>query len=117
MKKESYFKKMEMKKCILGIDLGTSSVKILKKYRDGSIQKLKSTYENPLPLGWWQAILELLEMIDWQEVEAIGMTSQVGTYLVNEEEVIGWNQPIGKEELKWWKENYTTEQLGKISII
>ena len=102
---------MEMKKCILGIDLGTSSVKILKKYRDGSIQKLKNTYENPLPLGWWQAILKLLEMIDWQEVEAIGMTSQVGTYLVNEEEVIGWNQPIGKEELKWWKENYTTEQF------
>ena len=26
---------------VLGIDLGTSSVKILKKYRDGSVEKLK----------------------------------------------------------------------------
>ena len=56
-----------MKKCVLGIDLGTSSVKILKKYHDGTIQKLKNIYSDPLPLGWWKSILELLEKIDWKE--------------------------------------------------
>lgn len=102
---------MEKKRCILGIDLGTSSVKILKKYEDGSIRKLKNTYKEPLPVGWWKSILELLEQIDWQEVEAIGLSSQVGTYVINDKDVIGWNQSIGKEELNWWKENYATERF------
>ena len=102
---------MEIKKCILGIDLGTSSVKILKKYEDGSVRKLKNTYKEPLPMGWWQSILELASRIDWQEVMAIGLSSQVGTYVINDKEVIGWNENVGKEELSWWKENYTTEQF------
>ena len=100
-----------MKRCILGIDLGTSSVKILKKYEDGSIKKLKNTYKKALPKGWWESILELLWQIDWQEVVAIGLSSQVGTYVVNDNEVIGWNQNVGKEELIWWKANYTAEQF------
>ena len=68
-----------MNHCILGIDLGTSSVKILKKYQDGSVKKLKNTYKEPLPAGWWLSVLELLECIDWKEVTAIGLSSQVGT--------------------------------------
>ena len=102
---------MSKKSCILGIDLGTSSVKIIKKYRDGSVEKLKSTYGQPLPLGWWMAIQKLLETIDFEEVRAIGLSSQVGTYLVNEKEVIGWNQDIGKKELDWWKKNYPPEKF------
>ena len=98
---------MEVKRCVLGIDLGTSSVKILKKYEDGSVIKLKNTYKEALPIGWWKSILELLEQIDWQEVTAIGLSSQVGTYIVNDTDVIGWNQSVGKEELEWWKKRYT----------
>ena len=78
----------EMQQCVLGIDLGTSSVKIVKKYRDGHIEKFKNTYEEPLPLGWWNSILKLLEEIEWKEVTAIGLSSQVGTYIVNHKEVI-----------------------------
>lgn len=100
-----------MNQCVLGIDLGTSSVKIVKKYRDGRIEKLKSTYEDPLPLGWWNAIVKLLEKINWREVEAIGLSSQVGTYLVNDEKVISWNHDAGKEELKWWKTKYSAEKF------
>ena len=97
----------------LGIDLGTSSVKILKKYQDGSVKKLKNTYKEPLPAGWWLSVLELLECIDWKEVTAIGLSSQVGTYVINDEDVIGWNQSAGKEELEWWKKNYSKEQFLK----
>lgn len=100
-----------MNQCILGIDLGTSSVKIIKKYRDGHVEKLKNTYVEPLPVGWWQSILKLLEEIDWKEVSAIGLSSQVGTYLVNDEEVISWNKRVGKEELEWWKTNYSREKF------
>ena len=60
-----------MDKCVLGIDLGTSSVKIVKKYRNGRIEKMKNTYREVLPFGWWEAICELLEQIDWNEVLAI----------------------------------------------
>lgn len=102
-----------MNPCILGIDLGTSSVKILKKYKDGRIVKLKNTYKNPLPTGWWDAILELLQEIEWNDVAAIGLSSQVGTYLVNDKEVISWNQNVGKEELQWWKTKENQETFVK----
>lgn len=102
-----------MDRCVLGIDLGTSSVKIVKKYADGHIQKLKNTYKEPLPEGWWQSILILLEQINWKEVSAIGLSSQVGTYLVNNKEVIGWNSHAGRKEVKWWKANYTKETFLK----
>ena len=102
-----------MNNCVVGIDLGTSSVKIVKKYRDGRIEKMKNTYEKPLPMGWWKAILGLLDQIHWQEVSAIGLSSQVGTYLINDKEVIGWNSNAGKEELLWWKTNYTQEVFVK----
>ena len=98
-----------MDKCVLGIDLGTSSVKIVKKYRNGRIEKMKNTYREVLPFGWWEAICELLEQIDWNEVLAIGLSSQVGTYLIDEKEVIGWNSNIGKKELDWWKTNYSKQ--------
>lgn len=103
----------EMQQCVLGIDLGTSSVKVVKKYKDGHIEKLKNTYEEPLPLGWWNSILKLLEKIDWNEITAIGLSSQVGTYLVNNKEVISWNSNAGKEEIKWWKTKYSRETFIK----
>lgn len=106
-----------MNKCVLGIDLGTSSVKVVRKYEDGHIEKMKNTYEGPLPDGWWNAILNLLEQIDWNEVMAIGLSSQVGTYIVNDQDVIGWNSSAGKEEVKWWKKNYPKEKfLEEISM-
>ena len=100
-----------MRKCILGIDLGTSSVKIMKKYRDGSSEKLKNSYTQPFPAGWWNSIIEILKEINWEEVEAIGLTSQVGTYLINDKYVIGWNEAIGKEELAWWKTKYSQKEF------
>lgn len=106
-----------MNKCVLGIDLGTSSVKIVKKYRDGHTEKLRNTYEETLPLGWWKAILELAEEIKWDEVAAIGLSSQVGTYLINDKDVISWNSNAGTEEIKWWKSRYSKEKfLEEISM-
>lgn len=106
-----------MDKCVLGIDLGTSSVKILRKYRNGRVEKMKNTYESALPLGWWNAIEDLLDEIVWEEVEGIGLSSQVGTYLINDESVISWNSEAGRKELEWWKKRYDAPKfLEEISM-
>lgn len=105
------------KKAILGIDLGTSSVKVLKHYEDGRIEKAKAAYDRISPEGWWQGVKEALSQMDHTDVCAIGLSSQVGTYIVNDEEVISWNSPIGQEEVKIVKQTFDTETfLREISM-
>lgn len=98
-----------MKKSVLGIDLGTSSVKILQKFEDGSVKKAKAGYEVISPSGWWEAICRALSELELNQVEGIGLSSQVGTYIVNGQDVISWNSGIGTEELEEIKKNYTPE--------
>ena len=43
---------MNKMKSILGIDLGTSSVKILQRFEDGTVVKTKSVYDEISPKGW-----------------------------------------------------------------
>ena len=48
---------MSERECVLGIDLGTSSVKLLLKMRDGAVEKARERYEERTPDGWWNAVL------------------------------------------------------------
>lgn len=96
-------------KSVLGVDLGTSAVKLLQRFSDGTIQKEKEKYEKISPNGWWEAILRAMRRMDLAGVEAIGLSSQVGTYIVDGEKVISWNEPIGAEELADLKNIYTQE--------
>ena len=41
------------KKSVLGIDLGTSAVKLLQRFEDGQVVKEKERYEEISPKGWW----------------------------------------------------------------
>ncbi len=85
-------------KNILGIDLGTSSVKMI--YDDGKqVHKVKEKYESISPDGWMSAIKKCASQLDLTSLRAVGLSSQVGTYLVDFKEVISWNDPQGKEEL------------------
>ena len=84
---------------ILGIDLGTSSVKMLLKSRSGGTVKVKETYREPAPSGWWNAVKKALSRLDLRKLAAIGLSSQVGTYLVIGEVVIPWSGREGAEEL------------------
>lgn len=86
-------------------------MKLLQRFSDGTIQKEKEIYEEMSPDGWWSAVERAMERMDLSHVEAIGLSSQVGTYLVNEESVISWSDPIGQEELAWWKEAFSKEQF------
>ncbi len=98
-------------KSVLGIDLGTSSVKILQRYADGKSKKSRAKYEKKDPNGWWNAVKKALSQADLKSVEAIGLSSQVGTYIVDENIVIGWDCPIGEKELKYLKEKHTPEEF------
>ena len=98
-----------MSKSVVGIDLGTSSVKVVQRYIDGTILKVREVYEEISPNAWWKAICKALSQINLEEVDGIGLSSQVGTYIVDDVHVIGWNEAIGAEELAAIKKDYDTE--------
>lgn len=101
------------RKSVLGIDLGTSSVKILQRYKDGAVIKQKAAYESLEPAGWWMAVKKALSRLDLKSVEGIGLSSQVGTYIIEDKEVIPWNLGIGAKELAKIKETYSAEEFVK----
>ncbi len=98
-----------MNKGILGIDLGTSSVKVVFKGENGQIEKAKIAYEEKTPKGWMHAIKEAISRIDVASVCAIGLSSQVGTYIINGQDVISWDSGIGKDELDEIKARFSVE--------
>ena len=95
-----------MNKSVVGIDLGTSAVKVIQRYKDGNVVTSKANYDEISPKGWWIAICEALSQIALEDVEAIGLSSQVGTYIVNGKDVISWNQSAGAEEVAEVRETY-----------
>lgn len=88
-----------MRQSILGIDLGTSSVKLLQWYTDGTVRKVKETYDGSGCESWIRAVYQAVGKIDASSVTAVGLSSQVGTYVVDGRDVISWRSPEGKEEL------------------
>ena len=98
-----------MSKALLGIDLGTSSIKVLLYRQNGQIEKTKVAYEDISPAGWLSAMRKALLMLDLSEVTAIGLSSQTGTYIVNGKDVISWSDPAGKEELAYIRGEFSQE--------
>ncbi|MBQ7974620.1 MAG: hypothetical protein IJ300_02915 [Clostridia bacterium] len=100
-----------MNKSILGIDLGTSSVKLLLWHPDGQIEKSRASYSEKTPKGWIDAIKEAASDLDISNIMAIGLSSQVGTYIVNDTHVISWDDSVGREELEEIKSKYSKEKF------
>ncbi len=101
---------------IAGIDLGTSSVKIVCVARDGSIQKASCRYRENTVEEWLHAIQEAFHQLDVQAVTAISLSSQVGTYIMDGE-VLSWRDGGGEEELQKLQETFTEEEfLEEISM-
>ncbi len=88
-----------MNKAVLGIDLGTSSVKVMLLRQDGTREKIRATYDENSPLGWLAALEKAIGQIDKQGIEAVGLSSQVGTYITDEGHVLPWNSGGMEEEL------------------
>ena len=111
-------------KYYIGIDIGTSSVKVTLMDEDGKIKKEASreyTIDEPKP-GWkeidpeiWmrgtdEAMEQLLEGCDHQEVEAIGVTGQMHTVVFLDENGVSirpalmWNDTRTKDMVSNLKE-------------
>ena len=85
-------------KNILGIDLGTSSVKMI--YNDGDqVYKISEKYDSVSLDGWMSAIKKCASKLDLSKLRAVGLSSQVGTYIIDGDNIISWNEPYGKDEL------------------
>ena len=102
---------------IAGIDLGTSSVKVLGLFADTHETAFltRAGYEENTPEGWWRAICGALSQVEEPlrgQIAAIGLSSQVGTWVVwaeksgdpgdelfSSDAVISWRDAAGKEEL------------------
>lgn len=84
---------------MIGIDLGTSAVKVLKRYDDGETVKAREPYVRPLPDGWWDALCRALCRVGAEDARGIGLSAQVGTYVVDGAHVVGWDAPAGGEEI------------------
>ena len=100
-----------MNKGLLGIDLGTSSVKVLLRHANGEIEKTKCNYEEPAPAGWLSAVRRALRPLDLREVAAVGLTAQTGTYIINDQTVISWSDGAGKAELDRLRGEFSKETL------
>ena len=71
--------------------------------KSGEIIKIKRTYEGSLPNAWLDAVKLLAEECRARvrnEIAALAISSQVGTYVINGREVIPWSSDVGIEELK-----------------
>lgn len=84
---------------VLGIDLGTSGLKLIYGTEDENI-KVREEYAQCTPKGWYEALCRATKQCDLSKVRAIGLSSQVGTYIINDVDCISWNEQIGKEEVE-----------------
>lgn len=102
------------KQYYLGIDLGTSAVKGLLRSPDGETFKARQPYTAQTPEGWKTAVKVLIAQLMPQSkgrIAAAAFSSQVGTYIINEEEVIPWQSGAGAEELAYIKSVITQEEF------
>lgn len=95
-----------MNKGYMGIDLGTSSVKVIMRYENGEIQKSKAEYSEISPKGWCEAIASAARNLDTEGCVGVGLSSQVGTYIINDTDVISWNDKCGADEVKEIKSRF-----------
>ncbi len=83
---------------ILGIDLGTSSVKMKFDTEDG-VQKQRVEYDEISPHGFWNAVCRGARQMDLRGIRAVGLTSQVGTYIADGKAMLSWKDKVGEAEL------------------
>lgn len=99
----------DMNTYYLGLDLGTSSVKGILRNADGDVIKGKAAYSEQSVAAWKCAIRQMLGDMTEQlaarggRIGAVALSSQVGTYVVDGQDVIGWQSSAGRDELAYIK--------------
>ena len=103
--------KISMKKSFLGIDIGTSSIKALLLFEDGKIIKNRISYSENSLLGIKNAVKKALKKFKKYHITAISFSSQVGTYVLDDKDIIWWNSSSGKEQLDFIKSKCSKEEF------
>jgi len=96
---------------LLGIDLGTSAIKLLVRHSDGRVEKSRAAYESITPEGWLSALVRAAKALDLTKVDAVGLSSQVGTFIVDRTHVVPWNGSAGLTELTRIKSEFTRDEF------
>ena len=90
-----------MSEAFLGIDLGTSSVKAVLVKNGRTVERSSAAYRTKDPEGWISGVREALSCLTGREEAcAVGLSSQTGTYIVNDRYVLPWNGKEGFQELQ-----------------
>jgi sugar (pentulose or hexulose) kinase len=106
-----------MRRGILGVDLGTSAVKLLLWFEDGERLKICERYDGSPPDCWLAAVKRAVGGLDVSAVAAVGLSSQVGTYIVDGREAVSWRDPVGAAELVELKETFPKQTfINEISM-
>lgn len=106
-----------MKQKILGVDLGTSSVKLLLWDTDGTSEKVREGYEGNGCEAWVLALKRACHRLGKEmlsSVSAVGLTSQVGTYIIECSDgvhIISWSDSAGREELVQMKKDISQDEF------
>lgn len=99
----------------LGIDLGTSGIKLIAADPYGDCVRAKAGYPTEDPAGWFSALKAALQALEAQlplsEICAVAVSSQVGTYLTDTGRIIPWYSGVGVEELAEIKGRCTAEEF------
>lgn len=95
---------IDMGKYYLGIDIGTSSVKLVAAAPDGDTYKARCAQPTLSAECWLgalkTALCDLGEKISLREISAISLSSQVGTYITDNGDVVPWVSSAGESELR-----------------
>lgn len=95
---------------IAGIDLGTSSVKVMLASADGVHKKVRVPYETGGVSGFLQAIKKAFSLVG-ENYDAVALSSQTGTYVINGEELISWQDSRGAAELERVRSAFSREEF------
>ncbi|MBQ9065312.1 MAG: hypothetical protein IJ123_07695 [Blautia sp.] len=99
-----------MNEAFLGIDLGTSSVKAVLVSGGRSVQQSSAAYPSQDMEGYKAAVVKALDGISGKDgIAAVGLSSQTGTYVVNDKYILPWKGKEGMQELLEIKNKYSRE--------
>lgn len=107
----------DMEKYYLGIDIGTSSVKLVAAAENGDRISAKAAYRGSGTEEWLgamkRAFSELGAAMPLSRIAAAAVSSQVGTYITDRGDVIPWYSDAGRAELDEIKAEVDDETFVK----
>lgn len=93
-----------------GIDVGTSSVKVMTADANGVRKKVRVPYAKEGMEGFAEAIKKAFSLLG-EAYTAVAFSSQTGTWVIDGEKIIPWHSPIGSEELIRVRKSFSSEEF------